>query len=78
MRLTRGTEKSEVLPVSFYIKMIVVWVMKLCSSVVTYIAGMCCLFEVEATLKMKAAHPSETLVLVRIYRYNVTYHTVSP
>ena len=52
--------------------------MKPCSLVVTYIAGMCCLFKVEATLKKKVAHPSETLVLVRIYRYNVTYHKVSP
>jgi hypothetical protein len=76
MTLTGGTEESEVLPLSFYIKMIVDWVMKPCSLVVTYIAGMCCLFKVEATLKKKAAHPSETLV--RIYCYNVMYHKVSP
>jgi len=76
MRLTEGTEESEVLPLSFYIKIIVDWFMKLCSMVFTNIAGMCCLFKVEATLKKKAAHPSETLVC--IYCYNVMYHKVSP
>jgi hypothetical protein len=76
MRLTEVTQESKVLPPSFYIKIIVDWVMKPCSLVFTYIAGMCCLFKVEATLKKKAAHPSETLVC--IYCYNVMYHKVSP
>ena len=69
MTLTGGTEESEVISLFFYIKVIVIWVMKPCSLVVTYIAGMCCLFKVQATLKMKAAHPSKTLV--RIYHYSV-------
>jgi len=44
----RGKEESKMLPLSFYIKMIVIWVMKPCSLVVTYIAGMCCLFKIKS------------------------------